>query len=153
MQTAMDTYYFETTDPLWKSAIRNTVKSVSSPGAIDLGFKIFCRQNWTPWKQAQRLREPNNPQCKLCGESPSKTEHMYIDCRIADRLWKLYNTLISRTFSLRIPKIPETILFHQEIDVPHRIQKVIIDTMLNIKNLSKILISGKMLMTSSRHMN
>ena len=37
----------------WPNAINSVIKAVSSPKAIDLGFKIFGRQNWTPLKNTR----------------------------------------------------------------------------------------------------
>ena len=48
LQNAVDAYFLDENDLHWDSGIKSVIKSVSSPKAIDTGFKIFLRQNWTP---------------------------------------------------------------------------------------------------------
>ena len=121
-------------DITWPMAIDSVLKAVSSPRAIDLGFKIFCRQNWTPRKNSYRTRDEETAKCKLCDHRNSNTEHMYINCRTARKLWALYNKTIHRAFEIRIEITPETVLFHQHITGSNRrVKKAITDTMLGIK--------------------
>ena len=110
------------------------IKAVSSPKAIDLGFKIFCRQNWTPLKNLCRIREEESARCKLYDTRISNTEHMYISCHTAKKLWALYNKTIQQACEVRINITPETIILHQYIPGSNtRIKKAITDTMLGIK--------------------
>ena len=154
LQTAADTYFLDEGALRWSPALRSVIKAVSSPAAIDLSFKIFLRQNWTPLKESNITRNldnpnvpPNNGQinnglppssCKLCDEPRSNSLHMYIECPIADKVWSIYNNLIKGSFSITIQKTPETILFHQDLPTSgksRRITKVVADTMLSIKKL------------------
>ena len=134
VQKAIDAYSMNEEDILWSPAINSVIKAVSSPKAIDLAFKIFCRQNWTPLKNSYRTRDEESAKCKLCDTRISNTVHMYINCHTAKKLWALYNKTIQRTFQVRIDITPEAVLFHQDIPGPNmRVKKVITDTMLGIK--------------------
>ena len=134
VQKAIDAYSMNEEDILWSPAINSVIKAVSSPKAIDLAFKIFCRQNWTPLKNSYRTRDEESAKCKLCDTRISNTVHMYINCHTAKKLWALYNKTIHHTFQVRIDITPEAVLFHQNIPGPNmRVKKAITDTMLGIK--------------------
>ena len=138
LQNAVDAYFMDENDIHWDSGIKSVIKSVSSPKAIDTGFKIFLRQNWTPLKQSRRLRDPDAAACKLCDEPSANTMHMYIECPAAVKLWKLYNQTIKSSFGVTVNISPESILFHQYLPTGpkfRRISKVLTDTMLSIKKL------------------
>ena len=134
IQKAVDAYSMNEEEITWPNAINTVIKAVSSPKAIDLSFKIFCRQNWTPLKNSYRTRDEETARCKLCDTRISNTKHMYIRCRTVKKLWALYNKTIQRAFDVRINITPETVLFHQNIPGSKmRIKKVITDTMLGVK--------------------
>ena len=135
----LNAYSMNEEDISWSPAINSVIKVVSSPKTIDLAFKIFCRQNWTPLKNSYRRRDEESAKCKLCDTRISNTEHMYINCHTAKKLWALYNKTIHRTFQVRIDITPETVLFHQYIPgLNMRVKRVITDTMLGIKKQFKI---------------
>ena len=94
IQKAVHAYTMNEEEIAWTPAIDSVIKAVSSPTAIDLGFKIFCRQNWTPLKNSYRTRDEETAKCKLCDTRVSNTEHMYIKCRTERKLWALYNKII-----------------------------------------------------------
>ena len=130
------TYGMDISLQAWSSALKKTMKAVVSPSAIDLSYKIFLRQNWTPVKQSYATKDPSKAVCVYCGHPFANTEHMYLDCFIASDLWSLLNKLINHTFDYRIAVTPEQILFHQEINThSHSVDKVILDLIISCKSI------------------
>ena len=120
----------------WTSALKKTMKAVVSPSAIDLSYKIFLRQNWTPVKQALATKDPVKATCVSCGHPNANTEHIYLDCTVAVDLWHLLNDLIDPTYGFRIGHTPEQILFHQGISsYSHSVDKVILDLIISCKHV------------------
>ena len=112
------------------------MKAVVSPSAIDLSYKIFLRQNWTPVKQALATKDPDKAKCVVCGHPNANTEHIYLDCTVASDLWHLLNELIIPTFGFQITCTPEQILFHQGISsYCHSVNKVILDLIISCKHV------------------
>ena len=120
----------------WSTALKKTMKAIVSPSAIDLSYKIFLRQNWTPLKQSLATKDPHKATCVSCGHPNANTEHIYLECFIASDLWALLDKLISSTFDYRINTTPEQILFHQNIaSHSHSVDKVILDLIISCKSL------------------
>ena len=125
---------------LWSSAIKKTMKATASPSAIDLAYKIFLRQNWTPEKQSLSKKDPLLSTCVSCGYHNANTAHIYLECSIAKDLWKLLDKLTSSTLNFTTNLTPQQILFHQNINsFSYSSEKVIIDLIITCKlTLQKI---------------
>ena len=121
---------------LWSSAIKKTMKATVSPSAIDLAYKIFLRQNWTPEKQSLAKKNPLLSTCVSCGHHNANTAHIFLDCAVAQDLWALLNKLTSSTLSFRTNFTPQQILFHQNISsFSYSSEKVIIDLIITCKSI------------------
>ena len=135
-KSANRTYGMDISLQSWSMALKKTMKAIVSPSAIDLSYKIFLRQNWTPLKQSLATKDPHKATCVSCGHPNANTEHIYLECFIASDLWALLDKLISSTFDYRINTTPEQILFHQNIaSHSHSVDKVILDLIISCKSL------------------
>ena len=134
--SAQSAYNITIPKQAWSSAIKKTMRAVVSPSSIDLSYKIFLRQNWTPVKQSLATKDPNKATCVYCGHLYANTQHMYLDCHIASDLWSMLNKLIYPTFHYRIQTTPQQILFHQNISTySHSVDRVILDLIISCKSI------------------
>ena len=129
-------YGMDINEQRWSNAISKTLKAVTSPSSIDLSYKIFLRQNWTPLKQSLAKNDPDISKCVHCGYENSNTEHIYLNCFAATDIWLLLNRLLSPAFGFRVNVSPEQILFHQNISSFSRsADRVILDLIITCKSI------------------
>jgi hypothetical protein len=101
----------------WFKALDNINKYLMSPKAKWCTHQIFLRTIWTPLKDAEASHGTKTPDCPNCVEPRADTQHMFLYCPLARRIWRRVEKIITKAQESQISyKLTnQKILFHRQI--------------------------------------
>ena len=117
----------------WESNLAYSPKIIALGGSSAFFFKVQIRQNWTRVKNAKTYREEELSFCLNCKfiddeDIQSDSKHMFYDCQIAKRLFKILSNISNIALEHNFDQSLQNILFLQgSLPTEKNAKKVLID--------------------------